>query len=519
MVISAAMCRAKTVTRAQAFALRAGGLALTVALALSLAVVPADAKKRRHRKAYSPPHAAMVLDAHTGRTLYSSNIDAPRYPASITKVMTLFLAFERIKQGRLTPKAQLKVSAFAAKQSPSKLGLKAGSTITLRQAMYALVTKSANDAAVVIAENLAGSEAEFARLMTRKARALGMMDTTFHNASGLPNSKQRTTARDLVILGHRVLRDFPKQSKIFKTKVFSYAGARHRNHNGLLFTYKGTEGLKTGFTRASGFNLLASVRRGDKHLLAVVLGGRSARARNARMRKLLNAAWKKAATLASVKKRGATPPARVALKGGGPLAKVLKTAKAEAQDGQRSAIALQSGPVARPMTIAADDLPERNPAFHPGAAERTLAVALASIKKGESGQAAQLQEMQMAGASMAIATSGDADTRAAASSEQASPEQGDTEAATDAAPADTLGPYHVQVGSYLSIGGAKGRLQTVAAKAGTVVRGHGELTVAGTVHGKSYYRARFGRFSRTEARTACTKLKRLSIDCLVVRAE
>ncbi len=428
MVISAAMCRAKTVTRARAFALRAGGLVLTVALALSVAVVPADAKKRRHhRKAYSPPHAAMVLDAHTGRTLYSSNIDASRYPASITKVMTLYLAFERIKQGRLKPEAQLKVSAFAAKQSPSKLGLKAGSTITLREAMYALVTKSANDAAVVIAENLAGSEAEFARLMTRKARALGMMDTTYRNASGLPNSEQRTTARDLIILGHRVLRDFPKQSQIFKTKVFSYEGARHRNHNGLLFTYKGTEGLKTGFTRASGFNLLASVRRDDKHLLAVVLGGSSARARNARMRKLLNAAWTKAATLASVKKRGAAPPARVAIKSGGPLATVLTMAKAEAQDGKRSAIVLQSGPVAGAMTIAADDLPERNPAFHPGVAERTLAVALNAIKQGEGAQAAQpqLQKMQMAGASMAIATSGGADTRAVTSEEQAAQEEGD----------------------------------------------------------------------------------------------
>ncbi len=526
MVISAAMRRATGITRGGAFALRAGRLALAVMLALSLAVVPADAKKRRSRKAYSPPHAAMVLDAQTGRTLYSSNIDAPRYPASITKVMTLYLVFEQIKQGRIKPETQLKVSAFAAGQSPSKLGLKTGSTIKLREAMYALVTKSANDAAVVIAENIAGSEAEFARLMTRKARALGMMDTTFRNASGLPNSEQRTTARDLIILGHRVLTDFPKQAKIFKTKVFSYEGESHRNHNGLLFTYKGTEGLKTGFTQASGFNLLASVRRDDKHLLAVVLGGSSARARNARMRRLLNAAWKKAATFASLKKRGVAPPSRVALKEPGLLGRAAVLKMAEAQDGKVRAPVLQSGPAAQTIKITEDDLPERNPAFHPDAAERTVAVALASVAKeqgGARGSHSQLQEMQIAGASMAIATAGAASTRVAAAKEQAAPEQPEPEikseapAATD--PAGSLGPYHVQVGSYLSIAGAKDRLQTVAAKAGRVVNGHGELTVAGTVQGKSYFRARFGRFSKAEARHACSKLKRLSIDCLVVRAE
>jgi D-alanyl-D-alanine carboxypeptidase len=520
MVISAATRRATVVTCTRETILRTGRLALAAALILCIAAAPADARKRRARSSYSPPQAAMVLDAHTGRTLYSSNIDEPRYPASITKVMTLYLAFEQIKLGRIKPDTPLKVSAFAAGQAPSKLELKAGSTITLREAMYALVTKSANDAAVVIAENIAGSEAEFARLMTRKAHALGMMNTTYRNASGLPNSEQRTTARDLIILGHRILRDFPEYAPIFKTKVFSYDGETHRNHNGLLFTYSGTEGLKTGFTQASGFNLLASVRRNDKHLLAVVLGGPSARARNARMRKLLNAAWSKAATLASLKARGTPLPARVAVKSAGPLASALKTANASAEASERSGTVLQSGPVAQPMTIAGDDLPERNPAFHPDAAERTLAAALASVEEQrQAANAAQPepQKAQFAGATMAAATDSGA-TGPASKNEQAVAEQGDS-APAGVDPANALGPYHVQVGSYLSIGGAKERLQVIAAKAGTVVHGHGELTVTGLVKGKSYYRARFGRFSKSEARSACVKLKALSINCLVVRAE
>ncbi len=207
------------------------------------------------------------------RILYSKNANELRYPASVTKVMTLYLLFDALRDGKLTMKTEMRVSAHAAAQSPTKLDLGEGEKITVADAIGAIVTKSANDMAVVVAETLAGSEEEFARRMTQKARTIGMLNTTFKNASGLPNPDQRTTAQDLIILGKNVLADHPERSKVFSTRYFQYQGEVFRNHNTLLFSYPGMEGMKTGFTTASGFNLLASARRGDKRVLAVVLGG------------------------------------------------------------------------------------------------------------------------------------------------------------------------------------------------------------------------------------------------------
>ena len=200
-------------------------LALVAMLAAMLASDPADAKKRRKRSNYAPPVAALVIDAYTGKVLYAENADKPRFPASVTKVMTLYLLFEALRDGDMRLDTQLKVSASAAGQSPSKLGLEPGSTIAARDAMYALVTKSANDAAAVIAENIAGSEPAFARMMTMKARSLGMTNTTFRNASGLPDPNQTTTAQDLVTLGRRILTDFPEQSKIIVGRAVLVAAA------------------------------------------------------------------------------------------------------------------------------------------------------------------------------------------------------------------------------------------------------------------------------------------------------
>lgn len=476
----------------------------------------------------------MVLDAYSGKILYSANIDEARFPASITKVMTLYLLFEKLKEGRIRLGTELKVSANAAAAAPSKLELEAGSTITVQEAMYALVTKSANDVAVTIAENLGGTEADFARAMTKKARALGMNNTTFRNASGLPDSEQVTTARDLIILAQRILADFPEHAPIFKTKVFAYGGEMHRNHNGLLFSYPGTEGLKTGFTQASGFNLLASVKRDDKHLLAVVLGGASARDRNARMRTLLNAAWSKSVTLAAWKGKGkAIASASALTKHAGPVAKpvVVVADKADDTDNDNDEDGANSLKKAAPASggetfeMAAADIPERNPAFHPSVSERTLAVALNSVNSARSAtekKAATAQATQLAATSAAPEVTGPARSTATAkptteaTAEEAAPT---TTLAVNTDPANALGPYHVQVGSYLNVDAAKGRLHAIHAKASDVLNGHGELTIAGNVQGKAYYRARFGRFSESEAKNTCAKLKRLEIECLVVRAE
>ncbi len=246
----------------------------------------------------------MAVDLYTGRVLHSKNADIQRYPASITKVMTLYLLFDALRDGKLTMRTQLRVSEHAADQSPTKLGLSAGDTISVADVIGAIVTKSANDMAVTVAESLAGSEEEFARRMTQKARTIGMLNTTFRNASGLPNDEQKTTAQDLITLGKNILADHPERAKVFSTKYFQYKGEIFRNHNTMLFSYEGMEGMKTGFTSAAGFNLLASAHRGDKRILAVVLGGESSGSRNAAMRNILDTSWSKAMTQTAARKSG-----------------------------------------------------------------------------------------------------------------------------------------------------------------------------------------------------------------------
>ena len=270
------------------------------ALAMLLLVTAGAEARRRHYRnrvsEYSPPFSAAAIDLYSGRILYSKNANEQRYPASITKVMTLYLLFDAMRDGKIGMNTQLRVSAHAADQSPTKLDLSEGDKISVADAIGAIVTKSANDMAVTVAEALAGSEEEFARRMTQKARSIGMLNTTFRNASGLPNSEQVTTAHDLIFLGKSILADHPERCKVFATRYFQYDGQVFRNHNTLLYTYEGMEGMKTGFTQASGFNLLATARRGDKRLLAVVLGGSSAGARNQTMRNLLDNGWPKAMT-------------------------------------------------------------------------------------------------------------------------------------------------------------------------------------------------------------------------------
>lgn len=247
--------------------------------------------------------AAMVVDGHTGKILYSRNGNSLRYPASLTKIMTLYLLFDQLEQGKLKETSRLTVSKFASRQAPSKIGLKPGKTIAVKDAILALVTKSANDIAVVVAENIGGTEANFAKMMTEKAKSIGMSKTVFRNASGLPNKEQVTTARDMITLGNRLMFDHPERYEHFSRKYFQYRGKKYRNHNRLLFDYKGTDGIKTGYTRASGFNLLANVRRGDKHLIAVVFGGKTSGKRNAAMRSMLNKSLPRAIAKAPEKRR------------------------------------------------------------------------------------------------------------------------------------------------------------------------------------------------------------------------
>ena len=240
-------------------------------------------------------YASIILDADTGEVLRSRNADTRNYPASLTKMMTLYMLFEELDAGRMQLSDKLPVSKRAVGQPASKLGLKRGATITVNMAIMALATKSANDVATVIAEGISGTEWEFAVAMTKRARALGMKHTRFKNASGLPNRKQLSSARDMGVLAMAILRDFPHYYDYFSTKSFRYNRKTHRTHNNLLNSYPGMDGLKTGYIRASGFNLVASAVRDGRRIIAVVFGGRTARSRDQHMVKLLDLGFERVA--------------------------------------------------------------------------------------------------------------------------------------------------------------------------------------------------------------------------------
>lgn len=262
-----------------------GIIAVTVALATLPSIAEANSK-----------YAGIVVDAKTGKVLYSNSANEPRFPASTTKIMTLYVLFEELEAGRLSLNSKMKVSRYAAGRPPTKLGLKVGNSLLVKDAIGGLVTKSANDAATVIAEHISGSEQAFARRMTRTARAIGMRNTTFKNPHGLPNSKQVTTAADLALLGRAVQERFPKYYKYFNTRSYTFHGRRMGNHNNLLGRVKGVDGIKTGYINASGFNLVTNVKRDNRHIVAVVLGGRTARTRDAQMVKLINQYLSKASS-------------------------------------------------------------------------------------------------------------------------------------------------------------------------------------------------------------------------------
>ena len=285
------------------FALR---LLAVLGVALALGSAPATANSK---------YAGIVIDAKTGETLYAHDADDLRYPASLTKMMTLYLTFEALERGNIKLNSRIKFSANAAKEPPTKLGVKAGQSITVEQVIYSLVTKSANDASTAIAEHLGGSESKFASMMTAKARSLGMSRTTFRNAHGLPNSNQTTTARDMATLGIALREHFPRQYKYFSTRSFTFGKTRMGNHNRLLGVVRGVDGIKTGYTRASGFNLVSSVVDRDRSIVAVVMGGRTGASRNEQMKDLIARYLPKASTRGrgNLIARGATSNMAVAV--------------------------------------------------------------------------------------------------------------------------------------------------------------------------------------------------------------
>jgi D-alanyl-D-alanine carboxypeptidase len=350
---------------------------VTIAAAGIFTCDSAEARRSRHQRqhqqtheSYSPAFSSIIVDANSGATLSASNPDATRHPASLTKIMTLYLLFERLETGKMKLDSEMAVSERASEQAPTKLGLRPGQTIRVEDAIKGLVTRSANDAAVVIAEAVGGSEDDFARLMTRKARSLGMTRTVYRNASGLPDDEQITTARDQSTLGRAIQDRFPRYYHYFSTTAFSYHGQSIRNHNRLLGNVEGVDGIKTGYTRASGFNIVTSIRRGNRHLVGVVMGGRSAGSRDAAMRNLLAENLEKAAgkrTVAAITERNQSDANADA-------------AQAEAESRPAQTVQTQS---AVHVVAAADAEPVAPPPVRPNARPSVLAAATAAVPQAK----------------------------------------------------------------------------------------------------------------------------------------
>ncbi len=499
-----------------ALRIRKGFLAAILAAFLPLLsfVAPAAAADNKY--------AALVVDANSGRVLFSRNADASRYPASLTKMMTLYLLFEELDAKRLTLKSQLSVSANAARQPPSKLGLRAGSTIAVEDAILALVTKSANDVAVVVAENVGGSVDSFAQRMTRTAHALGMSRTAYRNPHGLPDSRQTTTAHDLVRLGQALQDRFPTYYAYFGTKSFTYRGARHRNHNHLLGSVAGVDGIKTGYTRNSGFNLVTNVERDGRHIIAVVMGGKTARSRDAHMRELIATYLPKATRgtratqLLIVDTTGKHADPRLPRSRPDVETEDAAVLAYAATDASRDVVGMAMAEAkaalvdpAQADTAQADtaqsdtaqgdigEEPEDDPITHRIAVASTVAESADVAMKGPDDPIGRLTQL-------ARIRAGVQDVVAAAPAISS-----DIGESTDG--------WNIQIGATPTAEGAQALLEKAQSTMGQVLASVQPVTQEIDHRGTTLYRARFAGFSdKNEARDACAQLKRKDFSCLAV---
>jgi D-alanyl-D-alanine carboxypeptidase len=453
----------------------------------------------------------MVIDANTGHVLHAASADAPRYPASLTKMMTLYLAFEEIEQGRLSYATMISVSQAAASVPPSKLGLPSGSEIALIDAIKSLITKSANDMAIAVAEHIAGTEANFAQRMSDKARRLGMIHTTFKNASGLPHPGQVTTARDMVTLALHLQDDFPRHYRLFATRSFTYNKHSYRNHNGLLGSFQGTDGIKTGYTRLSGFNLVSSVRRGNRHVVGAVFGGASAGARNAEMRMLLSRALLKASP---VKTRKSAPVL---------VAQPRPATRPQLQTAAATPIANAVARLpSRPMHQAIAALPTEHAGM--GAVQVALAdpqtdmpaptLTITQVRSVSLTPRAKPHE-PVAGPSPALAVT----AMSAPGPGRGMPASTLQQQAADLARAQAPGGFEIQIGAYTSPAEAEFALAATRDRATDLLAGAKPATAPIQKGNRRLYRARFAGFSASVATDTCLELRRRHIDCLVLQPE
>jgi D-alanyl-D-alanine carboxypeptidase len=489
------------------------GIVTSAVIAFS---APAEAARRKASSGgYNPPAASIVVDAKTGKILQGENIDAPRIPASITKVMSLYLLFEQLERGRMTLNTPLTVSEYAASQPPTKLGLRPGSTIEVDDAIKAMVTLSANDVSVVVAENIAGSEDAFARMMTRKARELGMSSTEFYNPHGLPHSPPNiTTARDLSILGRAIQDRFPRYFAYFDTRSFQFGRRTIRGHNRLLGKLNGVDGIKTGYTRLSGFNLLTSVNTADRSLVAVVLGGRSASSRDKKMASLIQSQLPRAYAGARI-----APPV--------------------VERGAQATQVAEAAPASAPEALAAPapiPVPERKPldlntlrpvvASATGASSTTTPSSTSSIRwqKGQEplplnaqayaalpAQPPKISDAQRAALQAKI----ESKTPAPAKAEPTKVASLDVEAPVAK---KTVSGWVIQLGATDDEGKAKEILDSARGRFGKLLGRASPYTEKVISDGSTLYRARFSGFKESaDAEKACKALKKGGLNCFASR--
>ena len=500
---------------------------LTALAVLFAGLDPALAARRHHAKAApratmrmpaSPTDpdkdAALVVDGSTGKVLYGRNENAERHPASLTKMMTLYLLFDALKAGKVTMQTQLPVSMHASIQKPTKLGLRPGQTIAVDMAIRSLVIRSANDAAVVIAEALGGTESHFAEMMTARARQLGMRETNYHNASGLPDPLQISTASDLAILGRHLAYDYPQYFPYFSLPGFTYKGAFIPTHDNLIGRYDGADGIKTGYTGASGFNLVSSVTRGNTHLIAVVMGGRTAMRRDLEMVRLLDQTFAQISANPTLVARASVPWQQVAQAAPAPaiagfslpqvtqnsfaaLSPVPATVQAEDEDAAEAVRAPDEnvplihaeGAPAKPASA-----PQPAPAVPPLVAkaaprnDASLAAAQADLVR----TAANAPKPQMRPTQREDAGEGDSD--------QVTPSPGRN--------------WTIQIGAYADRTLALASLKTYAGKAQDILASASKIIAPMQSHnGHMIYRARFGLYAEQEARDVCNRLTQRGQSC------
>ena len=579
-------------TMASSRALRVGVLGLVTLTTAILISDSAEARRYRHRhvrhhqsqetrESDSPRFASIVVDGNSGAVLAANSPDSLRHPASLTKMMTLYMLFERLDSGKMKLDTEMPVSEHASEQDPTKLGLRPGQTIRVEDAIKGVVTRSANDAAVVIAEAVGGSEDDFARMMTRKARALGMSRTVYRNASGLPNDEQVTTARDQSILGRALQDRFPRYYRYFSTTAFNFRGHTITGHNHLLGSVEGVDGIKTGYIRASGFNLVTSMHRGNRFLIGVVFGGRSGGSRDAIMRNLLAENLTKAATtrtVAAITERNpadanvevadaddaprptesvaaASEPAAAAMQPSRPANKPsLMAAAAAALPPLPSRPAPQAKPEPAPLTSGV--IQTQAMAAIPGSAEpmkpvkvKTVQVKAGQIKLAAAGPAqsappitntisSRNEVAETSNAMMARAAEPDMPPQPAnfgtgkgilgvlpASAVQAPSAAPQTVASIEPARSQTSAAkpaiahtgWIVQVGALASEGEAKERIDLARNSARGMLSKADPFTESVAKGDRKFYRARFAGLERDQAEAVCRTLKRADISCITVR--